>query len=97
MASLSPSSRAGHHHHHLTLVVDAMQCAFAAMDRRRLAYAHSSDPFPMLKTAWKEIERASKALPGFEPIDLSQSCCAGHIRLRNRQPAPATIQSSREV
>jgi len=80
--ALRPSHRAAHHHHHLTQVIESVRLALVAVERRRVLRADRNDPLDMLREAWREIVNASKALPGFEPIDLSQSCCAVHIRLR---------------
>jgi hypothetical protein len=84
LAALRPTERARHHHQHMMDALDASQLALVSMERRRMKRADRSDPLGALRLAWDKIQRAGKALPGFEPLDLSQSCCAVHLSFRER-------------
>jgi hypothetical protein len=79
--ALRPGPRCGHHNLHLR---NAVQCLRPLLDE-----AHWPDlagpqgqGAALLKAAWTEVVHAAAALPGFEAYDLSQACCAGHIKLR---------------
>lgn len=71
---------AAHHHFHLSLASERIREALriarqgslriddASLDRAHLA----------LKAGWQEMLSASKALPGFQVVDFTKSCCAAH-------------------
>ncbi|HWA42313.1 MAG TPA: hypothetical protein VHA10_03820 [Hypericibacter adhaerens] len=78
--SLSPAPQTEHHHRHLTRARQAAGAALDALERGVLGGDKSA--LDLVKLAWRELIHAANALPGFEAIDLSQSCCAEHARLR---------------
>lgn len=64
--------RAGRHHTHLVQAAADLHCALRAA-RRRLAV----DPILMpLRSAYAQLEAASRELPGFEMVAFGNSCCA---------------------
>jgi len=81
-------ARAAHHHRHLTQACAALGAALHAAsdsDDRRGADSLDSILRP-LNGAYRHLQWATGALPGFEVVALSQGCCAAHIGLR--APAP---------
>jgi hypothetical protein len=82
IGTLRPDERSRHHFSHLQSAAKAIATLLGAMDRARLD-ADVERRLPMLKTAWQELTHAANALPGFETVDFSRSCCASHMTLRN--------------
>lgn len=78
--SLKPDASSQHHHHHLAKASSAIATTLAALTTNRRD--DSAKALPLLKAAWQQLVHASNALPGFEAVDLSQSCCADHVKLR---------------
>lgn len=67
-----------HHHEHM---VAAARCLALTLERcdglfRRTGPA--SDPLPPLKAALSHLRGASRLVPGFDLVDISQGCCAEH-------------------
>jgi hypothetical protein len=81
--TLRPGARSRHHDRHLRNAVELVGSLLMAIDRARLKTAAPDHALSILKAAWQELVHASNALPGFETVDLSQSCCASHMKLRN--------------
>jgi hypothetical protein len=77
---LKPGASSQHHHHHLTEAATLIATTLATLASSRLA--DSTKALASLKAGWQQLIHASHALPGFEAIDLSQSCCADHMKLR---------------
>lgn len=77
---LTPGPQTGHHHLHLTQALKAASAALDALERSALGGDKSA--LELVKRAWRELTHAGNALPGFETVDLSQSCCAEHAKLR---------------
>ena len=69
---------AAHHHFHLRAALDALAEALEATRR----HLHRGDDAAIdrvlgpVKVAYRELDSASRALPGFEMVALSQCCCA---------------------
>lgn len=83
--SLRPAAHAAHHHYHLGEATAAIeQCvdiAYACLasgsdqhDRDRLTR--------LLRTGLDHLRKTERLQPGFAMVDLSQSCCAAHMRLQ---------------
>jgi hypothetical protein len=80
ISAAHPSARASHHHRHLIAAVGALGMALGyaqedlhlhGIDRTRV------DPvLEPLKTAYRNLAWAARALPGFELISFDQACCA---------------------
>jgi len=80
IGSAHPSPRAIHHHRHLVAAVSGLGLALKraqedlhlhGIDRARV------DPvLEPLKTAYRNLAWAAKALPGFELLSFDQACCA---------------------
>jgi hypothetical protein len=71
------------HHSHLLSALGHLEATFAFIEQRRLPCSDARDPLPALQSSWRELLAASKALPGFDTVDVSDSCCARHSRIRN--------------
>jgi hypothetical protein len=72
---------ASHHHRHLLRAAAAITATLATL--QDLAWAEKDEAaldqaLHRLKAGWQELHWATAALPGFEMVQLSQSCCAGH-------------------
>lgn len=80
-ARLKAPDLAAHFHHHLTAALEKLGTALGALDARLSGLVSAVDPLPPLRSAWKDIEAASRAMPGFETVDFQQSCCALHGNL----------------
>lgn len=77
--SLKPTSRAAHFHHHLSAATALVERSIGRLDDLRDRRSTGRDPLPDLESAWIELKRASRKLPGFETIDFGQACCSFHI------------------
>ena len=72
------SARARRHHDHLAQATADLGCALRAA-RRSLAV----DPILIpLRSAYAQLEGASRELPGFEMVAFAQGCCAAGGRSR---------------
>jgi len=72
-----PTERARPHAARLRKAADALAIALSAT-RAALATAGDIDPLNPLRTAYDELQHASRALPGFRMVAFEQGCCAGH-------------------
>jgi hypothetical protein len=75
-----PTERARPHYARLREAADALGAALAAADSV-LASAGDADfdvAMIPLRAAYDELQRASRALPGFRMVAFEQGCCAGH-------------------
>ena len=81
-------ARTAHHHRHLTQACAALGAALhAARDGGYRRGADSLDSIlTPLNAAYRHLQWATGALPGFEVVALAQGCCAAHIGLRARAP-----------
>jgi hypothetical protein len=81
---------AAHHHRHLLRAAACIKATLAALQGKAWIKDRAAlDPaLRRLKTGWQELHWATAALPGFEMVHLSQSCCAGHAFARPAQSAP---------
>jgi hypothetical protein len=85
LAELPTPAGAGHHRSHLDGAQAALaQALQAALSRRGVDDAAM---FAALEQAERDLKAVSRILPGFEPVDLSQACCAVHHGLRPREVA----------
>ncbi len=75
LPSLRVPPEAAHHHLHLEGAAAALERAIAAALAKTAADAVFLDA---LDEAERHLRAASRALPGFEMVDLTQSCCAAH-------------------
>ena len=77
-------ARAAHHHRHMTQACAALGAALHAA--RDGGYRRGADSLDCILTplnaAYRHLQWATGALPGFEVVALSQGCCAAHIGLR---------------
>jgi hypothetical protein len=78
--SVKVPRRAGHHHAHVLQALDQIQLALMAARRclrcrDETAVAAVIAP---LRSAHQHLLWATRALPGFEVVALSQACCAQH-------------------
>jgi len=82
-------ARAAHHHRHLTRACAALGAALsAARDGGYRCGAGSLDAvLTPLNAAYRHLQWATGALPGFEIVALSQGCCAAHPGLRKPTPS----------
>jgi hypothetical protein len=71
---------AEHFHVHLQKGSTLIGDLFASLYRRVPTSRSNDDAIRTLKLAWEQISFAAKALPGFETVDLEQSCCAMHAK-----------------
>ncbi|WP_029076943.1 hypothetical protein [Kaistia adipata] len=76
---LAPRSpRARHHHEHLLATAARLTEALARIRAALLDREGVTEPTRLLNAAWTELGSASRALPGFDLIDLTGACCAMH-------------------
>jgi hypothetical protein len=81
LGGLPVPPRAAHHHHHMTEAARAAGRAADLIAGDRLtpdAEAAKRALSRELRAAADHLRYASRALPGFEMVDLTQSCCAAH-------------------
>ena len=69
-----PTVQAAQHHEFLTQAADALTIALAATVRMQ-----TDAILPPVREAYGYLQRASKALPGFQMVAFEQGCCAVHI------------------
>jgi hypothetical protein len=76
--------RAAHHHRHLTQACAALGVALRAARDGDVRRGGDSldDILTPLNAAYRHLQWATGALPGFEVVALSQGCCAAHVGLR---------------
>lgn len=88
LAALRTPVAAAHHRAHLNGAHAALDRALdVALSRHGL---DEDQMFAALEQAERDLKAVSRILPGFEPVDFSQACCAQHARLA-WQPAEAGI------
>jgi len=86
LRELRTPAAAAHHRLHLDGARAALERALdVALSRHGL---DEDQMFAALEQAERDLKAVSRILPGFEPVDFSQACCAQHARLA-RQPAEA--------
>jgi hypothetical protein len=73
---------AAHHHRHLLRAAACIKATLSALqDPAWIKDRAALDPaLHRLKAGWQELHWATAALPGFEMVQLSQSCCAHSIQ-----------------
>ena len=81
LANVDVSKADAHFHHHASLALERLCQAWAALEDRRQGLIAALDPLPMLQAAWREMQAASRILPGFDTVDFRNSCCAMHHQI----------------
>ncbi|MEZ5666056.1 MAG: hypothetical protein R3F55_01195 [Alphaproteobacteria bacterium] len=84
--ALAVPSGAGHHHHHLRAACAAVAhaCAAATTCAGPVAAERDRDGLvAALQAAVGHLHAVSRLMPGFEPVNFAQACCAAHAA-----PAP---------
>ena len=76
--ALLPNDSCQHFHRHLSNAVAHLGEAMRAAEGQGASLFGTRDPLPALQAAWRELVHASRALPGFETVDFSNSCCLLH-------------------
>jgi hypothetical protein len=81
-AKAPPGAR--HHHHHMLAAARNLSAALSAMPAALTKRDTESvdKAFHPLTEGFRELQSASRCLPGFEIIDFEQGCCAEHAGLR---------------
>jgi len=81
-----PTEWTAHHHYHLVNALGAIRnTANGLMASADVTKSERLDhAVVQLRFAWEELRHAARNLPGFELIDLSQSCCALHANWLRR-------------
>ncbi|CAM2188113.1 conserved hypothetical protein [Paraburkholderia sacchari] len=74
-AALRPPAMALHHHHHLSAALERFGDTIETMRLKGRLIGHDDDGLGALKIAWREMQYVSRALPGFETIDVERGCC----------------------
>jgi hypothetical protein len=80
LRSTEAPAPAAHHYHHLSLASERIGEALriARQGSLRLNEASFDRAHQALRAGWREMLSASRALPGFQVVDFTQSCCAAH-------------------
>jgi hypothetical protein len=81
LRGLPVPARAAHHHRHMTEACRAARRASDIIADIRLTRDEEAAKRALsreLRSAADHLRHASRALPGFEMVDLTQSCCATH-------------------
>jgi len=77
---ITTTDRTAHCHHHLTNAMEAVrhviECLHISADITKVK--NLDHAVAQLRYGWEELRHVARNLPGFEMIDLSQSCCALH-------------------
>jgi len=74
-----PTTRSAHHHRHLLKAAEDLGLALArSADRLHLGSrdARKDGVFGPLEAAYRNLNWASRTLPGFEVVNFNQACCA---------------------
>ena len=77
--ALKPSARGQHHHLHMRKAIEELVTSLTMAEETAKGLNLGDRGFRAVTVAWQELIHASNALPGFERVDLSQSCCAQHF------------------
>lgn len=72
------SSQTRHHHEHLVATATHLTEALAQLRTAPLGREGVAGPTRWVNAAWSELGATSRALPGFDLIDLTGACCAMH-------------------
>jgi hypothetical protein len=81
LRDLAVPERALHHHHHLSEAIRALgrvSGLLSAPPSTRKTEAARQELSTSLRLAADHLRFAGRAMPGFEMVDLGQSCCAAH-------------------
>jgi hypothetical protein len=88
LRDLTVPHRGAHHHHHMTEACRAAAGAADLIADRRLTKNEEAARLALsreLRAATDHLRFASRALPGFEMVDLTQSCCAVHAAAAGKE------------
>ena len=89
LLALRVPGRAAHHHHHLLEATRTIErvCALIASLKVRTDEAARRELAAAVRIAADHLRLASRAMPGFEMVDLNQACCAAHANALRLEPA----------
>lgn len=75
---------AAHHHRHMAAAAKTLAAALKAMPDALSQRSEGAvdQAFAPLQAGFRELQNASRCLPGFEIVDFEQGCCAEHVGLR---------------
>jgi hypothetical protein len=76
LVALPVRSADAHHYHHLCAAGAALDHAIGAA--LSAVPAKKDDLFRALEEAERHFKALARMLPGFEPVDFAQACCAAH-------------------
>mgnify|MGYP003631280737 CR=1 FL=1 len=78
-----PPAAALHHHMHVKRAGRSLRRSVSALPKSLRQRDHASMDAVMapLQIAYRELQHASRCLPGFEVVDFTQGCCAAHFPL----------------
>jgi hypothetical protein len=96
----TPVPAAGaHHHYHLSLASERIGDALriARQGSLRLDDASLDRTVQVLRAGWQEMLSAGKALPGFQVVDFTRSCCAAHRGLASTFRAESDAAPQRQT
>jgi hypothetical protein len=83
LSSLRVPEAAAHHHHHLRGAGSALRLALAITSS---AIDSGDQLYRALAQTVMHLRATNRILPGFETVDLAQSCCAAHGQLAASAP-----------
>jgi hypothetical protein len=75
LRDLRVAGAAAHHYFHIDRAATALEVAAVLGLGGR---AKEGEFHQALEQAWTHLRAASRSLPGFERVDLTQACCAAH-------------------
>jgi hypothetical protein len=77
-----PSARAMPHHRHVLEAADDLGRALREMRRpaARTAGSQVDRVMPALRAGYDSLQRAARALPGFELVNFERGCCAVRVK-----------------
>lgn len=80
LEALRVPGQAAHHHHHLAQATRTIEraCVLVASPKVWTDEAARRELAAAVRTAADHLRFASRAMPGFEMVDLNQACCAAH-------------------
>jgi hypothetical protein len=79
---IQPSPGARAHHRHLLKAAEVLGRALREMrgTAARTAASQVDRVMPALRAGYGSLQRAARALPGFELVDFDRGCCSVHAR-----------------
>jgi hypothetical protein len=97
LQALTPTAQGAHHHLHLCRAAARLGEALnTARHSLTLDETVTDRVYGLMKQALEDLRWASRALPGFELVNLSQGCCAMHGAPFKMEPKKTLRFSSTE-